>query len=337
MACSRSQPPKIQFAPSPSGAFHIGSLRTYLANYLWARRNRWMLALKIDGSATALTRFPYIRSLLECLAWLKLEPDETSFSPLLMREFFQARPLSRLLRKVMATAAQCYLCSCALEAESEERARAISYDYAEDPCAVEPLAMDPNCAILAAGPDSAAVSGPRYILRLPLSSKEPLRTVAGGVLCQQFANPVIGVIAGNRFYAVGALAMYLMDLMNGITCAIRGVDIASIVAATQTVGGRIGAGLPETLLVAIVGDSDGAKLSKSAGAEGVLVLRDKAIFPERVLNNVFRSLNPHAGHGRGLSLGQMIDQFDLRQAPEYDVRVGADGLINLRAVRAREK
>jgi glutamyl/glutaminyl-tRNA synthetase len=148
---------------------------------------------------------------------------------------------------------------------------------------------------------------------------------------------VIGVIAGNRFYAVGALAMYLMDLMNGITCAIRGVDIASIVAATQAVGGRIAAGLPETLLIGIVRDSNGAKLSKSAGAEGVLVLRDKAIFPERVLNNVFRSLNPHAGHGRGLSLGQMIDQFDLRQAPEYDVRVGADGLINLRAVRAREK
>ena len=79
----------------------------------------------------------------------------------------------------------------------------------------------------------------------------------------------------------------------------------------------------------------GEKLSKSAGAEGVLLLRDRGISPERVLNNVFRSLNPHVRHRRHLSLGQMIDQFDLRQVPEHDVRVRADGLINLEAIRAR--
>ena len=67
---------RVRFAPSPTGALHIGGVRTALYNYLFARQNDGDMLLRIEDTDS--TRFvpgaeEYI---LESLRWLGIEIDE---------------------------------------------------------------------------------------------------------------------------------------------------------------------------------------------------------------------------------------------------------------------
>jgi glutamyl-tRNA synthetase len=67
---------KVRFAPSPTGALHIGGVRTALYNYLFARQHKGVMLLRIEDTDS--TRFvpgaeEYI---LESLKWLGIEIDE---------------------------------------------------------------------------------------------------------------------------------------------------------------------------------------------------------------------------------------------------------------------
>ena len=68
---------RVRFAPSPTGALHIGGVRTALFNYLFAKKHNGTFFLRVED--TDQTRFvaeaeTYI---LESLKWLGIEPDET--------------------------------------------------------------------------------------------------------------------------------------------------------------------------------------------------------------------------------------------------------------------
>lgn len=67
---------RVRFAPSPTGALHIGGVRTALYNYLFARQHGGQMLLRIEDTDS--TRFvpgaeEYI---LEALRWLHIEIDE---------------------------------------------------------------------------------------------------------------------------------------------------------------------------------------------------------------------------------------------------------------------
>lgn len=72
--------PRVRFAPSPTGALHIGGVRTALYNYLFAKKHGGTFVLRIED--TDQTRFVegaenYIQ---EALAWLGIEPEEGPFT-----------------------------------------------------------------------------------------------------------------------------------------------------------------------------------------------------------------------------------------------------------------
>jgi glutamyl-tRNA synthetase len=72
---------RVRFAPSPTGALHIGGVRTALYNYLFARKNKGRFLLRIED--TDQTRFvpgaeEYIK---EALDWLGIAPDESPWNP----------------------------------------------------------------------------------------------------------------------------------------------------------------------------------------------------------------------------------------------------------------
>ena len=72
---------RVRFAPSPTGALHIGGLRTALYNYLFARKMGGKFLLRIED--TDQTRFvpgaeEYIQ---EALAWMGISTDESPWNP----------------------------------------------------------------------------------------------------------------------------------------------------------------------------------------------------------------------------------------------------------------
>src|SRR5437773_7774128 len=67
---------RVRFAPSPTGYLHIGSARTALFNYLYARHTRGKFLLRIEDTDIARSTEESTRSILDGLAWLELDHDE---------------------------------------------------------------------------------------------------------------------------------------------------------------------------------------------------------------------------------------------------------------------
>src|SRR5688500_5996688 len=61
---------RVRFAPSPTGYLHIGSARTALFNWLYARGEGGKLLLRIEDTDLQRSTDESTRSILEGLAWL---------------------------------------------------------------------------------------------------------------------------------------------------------------------------------------------------------------------------------------------------------------------------
>jgi len=67
---------RVRFAPSPTGYLHIGSARTALFNYLYARNQGGKFLLRIEDTDLVRSTDESTQSILEGLAWLGFAPDE---------------------------------------------------------------------------------------------------------------------------------------------------------------------------------------------------------------------------------------------------------------------
>ena len=67
---------KVRFAPSPTGYLHVGNTRTALMNYLFARKERGTLVLRIEDTDIERSTVDYERSVLDDLEWLGISWDE---------------------------------------------------------------------------------------------------------------------------------------------------------------------------------------------------------------------------------------------------------------------
>jgi len=68
--------PRVRFAPSPTGYLHIGSARTFIFNWLYARRNHGTMILRIDDTDADRNTEASLQSIYDGLRWLELDWDE---------------------------------------------------------------------------------------------------------------------------------------------------------------------------------------------------------------------------------------------------------------------
>src|SRR5438445_3285495 len=67
---------RLRFAPSPTGALHIGGARTALFNWLLARGSRGELVLRIEDTDRERSTPQNVQQILDSLVWLGLDWDE---------------------------------------------------------------------------------------------------------------------------------------------------------------------------------------------------------------------------------------------------------------------
>ena len=67
---------RVRFAPSPTGFLHIGSARTFIFNWLYARRHGGTMILRIDDTDVERNTEASLQSIYEGLKWLELDWDE---------------------------------------------------------------------------------------------------------------------------------------------------------------------------------------------------------------------------------------------------------------------
>lgn len=80
-------PPKTRFAPSPTGDLHIGSVRTALFSWLYARRFGGQFVLRVEDTDRERSTQESIDAILDGMAWVGLDYDE--------EPYFQSQRFSR--------------------------------------------------------------------------------------------------------------------------------------------------------------------------------------------------------------------------------------------------
>ena len=67
---------RVRFAPSPTGFLHVGSARTFIFNWLYARRNGGTMVLRLDDTDVERNTEASVNSIFDGLRWLDLAWDE---------------------------------------------------------------------------------------------------------------------------------------------------------------------------------------------------------------------------------------------------------------------
>jgi glutamyl-tRNA synthetase len=253
-----SQDLRFRFAPSPTGALHIGGARTALYNWLAARGSGGALVLRIEDTDRERSTPANVEQILEVLRWLELGWDEGPISQAGRADRHQVR-LEELLRSGAA-----YRDSAAADdVRVWKQKHGADRGYRGDPSA------DPRAAVRLHVPDDGETVV-NDLIRGPVSF--PNRSQDDFVIARG---------DGSVLYN---FAVAVDDAEMGITDVIRGDDHLSNTPKQLLVLRALGAPEPHYGHLPLLHGPDGRKLSKRHGAASAEELRDAGYLPEAVRN-----------------------------------------------------
>ena len=119
-------PPRVRFAPSPTGYLHVGGARTALFNWLYARRHGGTFVLRIEDTDVERSSADMVTGILDGLRWLGLTWDEGPEVGGPHAPYFQAQRLDtyRDAARRLVDDGHAYACFCSAELLRQERERA---------------------------------------------------------------------------------------------------------------------------------------------------------------------------------------------------------------------
>src|SRR5499426_4448299 len=122
---------RVRFAPSPTGSFHVGSARTALFNWAFARHHRGIFILRIEDTDSSRSTEAHIGQIVEAMRWLGLDWDEGPPSPgYRQTERFE---IYRAHAERLLALGNAYRCRCsaetleALRADAQRRGETFRY------------------------------------------------------------------------------------------------------------------------------------------------------------------------------------------------------------------
>src|SRR5215217_4919356 len=247
---------RVRFAPSPTGALHIGGARTALYNWLLARGAQdGELVLRIEDTDRERSTPENVEQIFEALRWLEIDWDG--------EPVFQSRRADR-------------------HAEVVEQLLAGGHAYRSTAGPDDVRAFkeaNGNRGFRGADEGEGAVR-----LRVPEEGHTTVVDVVRGET--QFENALQDdlVIARGDSTPVYHLAVVVDDHDAGITHVVRGADHYSNTPKHVLIQRAMAAGTPVYAHLPLLHGPDGKKLSKRHGAASVQELRDRGYLPEAVRN-----------------------------------------------------
>ena len=246
---------RVRFAPSPTGALHIGSARTALYNWLLARGHGADFVLRIEDTDRERSTPENVELIFEAMRWLGLDWDGDPV--------FQSERRDR-------------------HAEVVEQLIAGGHAYRSTAGSEQVKAYKEahgNAGYRGEDEGEGAVR-----LRMPDEGATVVRDVIRGE--SAFENRLMDdlVIARADGTPVYHLAVVVDDLDAGITHVVRGADHYSNTPKQMRILEAMGAEVPLYAHVPLLHGPDGKKLSKRHGAASVQELRDAGYLREAVLN-----------------------------------------------------
>ena len=114
---------RVRFAPSPTGYVHVGSIRTALYNYLFARHNNGKLVLRIEDTDQNRLVEGAVENLLKTMKWANIDYDEGPQKESECGPFYQSQRLDIYKKHVekLLDSGSAYPCFCSEERLTEMR------------------------------------------------------------------------------------------------------------------------------------------------------------------------------------------------------------------------
>ena len=272
---------RVRFAPSPTGALHVGNVRTAVFNWLLARGHGGTFILRIEDTDVERSTRESEASVLEDLRWLGLDWDE---GPDVGGAHGPYRDSERLhLYQSYATellnAGSAYYCFCsAAQLEADRQAAVAAGLPALYPGTCRKLSPDQAQARIAAG------ERPAIRFRVPEGRDVSFEDAVRGEV--RFSGDVIGdpVIVRADGHPAYNFAVVIDDALMEITHVVRGEDHISNTPRQILLYESLGFTLPQFAHLALVMGPDHSPLSKRHGATSVAEFRAKGYLPEALVN-----------------------------------------------------
>ena len=299
---------RVRFAPSPTGALHIGGARTALYNWLLARGQDGTLVLRIEDTDRERSTPENVEQILDALRWLNLDYDE---GPIFQSE--RADRHRDALGKLLADGHAYHSTATADDVKVYKERHGFDRGFRGEP------------------EESGAVR-----LRYPDEGDTFFEDIIRGEI--RFANvsrddPVIARADGSVLYN---FAVAVDDLDAGVTHVVRGEDHISNTPTQLLVFRALGAEPPRYAHLPLLHGPDGRKLSKRHGAASVQELRAAGYLPEAVDNYIALLGAGFAADEEFFTMDELAERFRLERVSKNSAVFDERKLRHLNGRHLRE-
>ena len=270
---------RVRIAPSPTGNLHIGTARTAVFNWLFARHHGGQFILRIEDTDLERSRPEYTQNILDGLTWLGLNWDEGPIFQSKRPELYQ-QAIQTLLDKGFAY--RCYTSEAELDelrAAQKATNQAPRYDNRH-----RNLTPEQQAAFEA--------EGRRPVIRFKIDDGREISwndLVRGKVSWQAsdlggdmvIARASTEDVIGQPLYN---LAVVVDDIDMRITHVIRGEDHIANTAKQILLYEALGASVPEFSHTPLILNKQGQKLSKRDGVTSIYDFKQMGYTPEALVN-----------------------------------------------------
>ena len=287
------RPVVTRIAPSPTGAMHIGTARTALFNWLYAKHTGGTFLLRIEDTDRERSTEAAVQVIFDGLGWLGLKPDAESVFQA-ARADLHRHAVDALLAR--GSAYRCYMTADEL-AHERDTARAEGRvirspwrDHTGNYDEAQPYVVRLKCPLEGETVVSDQVKGDVTFKNRDLDDLILLRT------------------DGDPTYN---LAVVVDDHDMGITHVIRGDDHLNNAARQTLIYKGLGWETPIWAHLPMIHGPDGSKLSKRHGAQAVSEFDEMGYLPE-AMRNYLAKLGWGHGDDEIFSDAQAADWFDIK-------------------------
>jgi glutamyl-tRNA synthetase len=255
---SDSAPLRLRFAPSPTGALHIGGARTALYNWLAARHGGGELVLRIEDTDRERSTEENVAQILDAMEWLELDWDVGPVS-----QASRAERHDEALQQLLDSGAAYRDSATAKDVEAWKAEHGADRGYRGEP----------------SGDGAGAVR-----LRVPDDGETVVHDLIRGPVSFPNRSYDDFVIARGDGSVLYNFAVAVDDAEMGITEVVRGDDHLSNTPKQLLVLAALGHEAPRYAHLPLLHGPDGKKLSKRHGAASVQELREAGYLPAAVRN-----------------------------------------------------
>ena len=288
-----------RLAPSPTGALHLGNVRTFIVAWLRARAVGGRVLMRMEDLDHPRDKPGAASQAIEDLRWLGFDWDE---------EYVQSErhALYREALERLKAAGLVYPCVCSRR----------DVEHAQSaPHAGEQLHYPGTCR--GRFPDwtaAAAVRPPCWRFRVDEGTVVEFNDVFAGPQMQDVADRLGDFpLARDEFGAGYTLAVVVDDAAMGVTEVVRGDDLLPATHAQILVQRALGLPTPDYCHLPLAVGTDGRRLAKRHGDTRIAAYRAAGVLPETIIGRLAVSCG--WGDGSSISLAELLPVFSMDAIP----------------------